>query len=986
MLDRRIQVEIGDSKQVEFYPQTKLMFWHNECNFSARLTGLDERQAVVNVEVEKTTWVRSDVEARFFEKPDEHVDGEDKAYEFEVVLKEPPASNVLTFSLQTKELDFWYQGELTEEEVKAGDYRPEHVVGSYAVYHKSKKNGQYGTGKAFHVYRPWAEDANGERVWCDLNIDAGTGVMTITLPEEFHAKAQYPVLVDPTFGYTTAPATESTWTGNRMYGMTGTPSEGGPVESISVYTRVTTGSGNIKAVLVDKASANIVSNGVGGTVAVTSTSASWRTAQYTYSARPVVAASTAYYVCAVGDSGMDYGKFYFDNTGSSGDALIDTSNSYTTPTNPTDLTTQARQYGFYATFLKRRYWVGGGASANWNATGNTNWSLTSGGSNNASVPDTDTEVFFDGVGGGASNSTLSAAITICSLDCTGYTNTLTHNASVTLTISGLVFKLAAGMTYTLGNATTSAVTFTSTSGTTALTGGGKTVGNIVLNGSGGTFQIQDTFTSSGSFTRTNGTFDGNAQTLALTGTAPTITGATTFYNLTRTGTAAKTDTLAFANDVTVTGTFTVNGNSSVNRVLVTSNTLGTARTITAATVSVTNADFRDITGAGAGSWDLSAITGLSGDCGGNSGITFTTGATQYWVGNTGSWSTAAKWGTTSGGSGGRVPLPQDNARFDANSFTLGSRVVTLDMPRAGKDIDFTGVTNTPDLALAGSSSAFVIYGSLTMVSGMTNSNTTSAMVFEGRGSHTLTSAGKTFSFQTLTINMFGGTLTLQDAYATGNKPIQVLNGTFNANGFNVTCATFTVANTSGVTITMGTGTWTLTGTDVLISLTGDTLPTISATGSTLAITNISTTSKTLALGGRSWGNLTISGDNVIITGANSFATLAVNNAGLPNGLKLTSGVTQTVTALTTNGSAGNLAILQSTSAGSAATISKASGTVSVDYMSIKDSTATGGATFYAGANSTNVSGNTGWIFTAPGGAEPLFKHPDPRLIGPILAM
>jgi hypothetical protein len=32
---------------------------------------------------------------------------------------------------------------------------------------------------------------------------------------------------------------------------------------------------------------------------------------------------------------------------------------------------------------------------------------------------------------------------------------------------------------------------------------------------------------------------------------------------------------------------------------------------------------------------------------------------------------------------------------------------------------------------------------------------------------------------------------------------------------------------------------------------------------------------------------------------------------------------------------------------------------------LKDNTATGGATFYAGANSTNVSGNTGWTFTAP---------------------
>lgn len=51
------------------------------------------------------------------------------------------------------------------------------------------------------------------------------------------------------------------------------------------------------------------------------------------------------------------------------------------------------------------------------------------------------------------------------------------------------------------------------------------------------------------------------------------------------------------------------------------------------------------------------------------------------------------------------------------------------------------------------------------------------------------------------------------------------------------------------------------------------------------------------------------------------------------------------------------------SAGTPFTLSKASGTVTADYLSLKDSTATGGATFYAGSHSTDVSGNSGWIFT-----------------------
>jgi hypothetical protein len=49
-------------------------------------------------------------------------------------------------------------------------------------------------------------------------------------------------------------------------------------------------------------------------------------------------------------------------------------------------------------------------------------------------------------------------------------------------------------------------------------------------------------------------------------------------------------------------------------------------------------------------------------------------------------------------------------------------------------------------------------------------------------------------------------------------------------------------------------------------------------------------------------------------------------------------------------------------------LSKASGTVTASYLSIKDSNATGGAVWnaYNGTN-TNVSNNTGWLFTPPSG-------------------
>jgi hypothetical protein len=108
----------------------------------------------------------------------------------------------------------------------------------------------------------------------------------------------------------------------------------------------------------------------------------------------------------------------------------------------------------------------------------------------------------------------------------------------------------------------------------------------------------------------------------------------------------------------------------------------------------------------------------------------------------------------------RVPLPQDNATI--SSAFAASQTITLDMPRLGKSINFTGTTGSPVLA---NSVANVIYGSLTMATGMTHSGT-NRLTFAGRSaSYTITSAGATFT-QQVTTNAVSGTYTLRDALST----------------------------------------------------------------------------------------------------------------------------------------------------------------------------------------------------------------------------
>jgi hypothetical protein len=349
-----------------------------------------------------------------------------------------------------------------------------------------------------------------------------------------------------------------------------------------------------------------------------------------------------------------------------------------------------------------RYWVGGGSSAAWNATGPTNWGTASDTRDNASVPDASNDVIFDNSANGNTPCTLSTTTTINSLVMTGWTNTLTQNTAVTLTIdsqdgAGNSLLMVAGMTYS--STGTALITFTGT-GTSKITTGGKAINRISFNNASGTFQLQDDLILSGTgsigvltFYELTGTFSPNGKTVTFTGAASYISAGAgktpTFYNLTRTGNATFTDSLTLASNITVTNNFVASGQSASNRLLVSSSGVATARTITAAAVDFDNVDFQDITFAG-----VMSITGADsvGDCGGNSGVNWSSivspAVAQTWTDATGgNWSDSGNWTS-------RVPLPQDDVDMDLSGggdYNTGV-TVTADMPRLGKSISWLNAT------------------------------------------------------------------------------------------------------------------------------------------------------------------------------------------------------------------------------------------------------------------------------------------------------
>jgi len=148
----------------------------------------------------------------------------DGGLRFEIVFKKkrPAMDNSFSFPIVAKNLRFSYQPFLTQEEIDAGVIRSFNVEGSYAVYHASKRDNQYMTGKAFHIYRPIAEDALGVKAWCSIHIDKylDPTSLTLTIPQQFLDEATYPITIDPDFGYTSIGGT------NYILAITnGTPNE-----------------------------------------------------------------------------------------------------------------------------------------------------------------------------------------------------------------------------------------------------------------------------------------------------------------------------------------------------------------------------------------------------------------------------------------------------------------------------------------------------------------------------------------------------------------------------------------------------------------------------------------------------------------------------------------------------------------------------------------------------------------------------------------
>jgi len=633
--------------------------------------------------------------------------------------------------------------------------------------------------------------------------------------------------------------------------------------------------------------------------------------------------------------------------------------------------------------MANRYWVGG--TATWDGTAGSKWALTSGGTGGQAVPTTSDTVFFTNLSG-ANTVTIGTGAVCSTLTMTGFTGTLAFGTN-TISAAGTGTVFTGATTYSVSgtplilvtNATATARTITAGSVTEAnsisfnINNGGSTltvtgaVRNLIFSGSfGGSFPnniltIYGNLTFKSGMTITAGT---SARTFAATSGTQKITSATLNldFPLTFSGTATYQlqDNLSVGTSTSrtitlTTGTLDLNNFTLTNFGIFSSNNSNTRAIAFGSSGVINNTRTGTVT-----SWDCATITN------------FTRTGTPY-VKFTGTNTTAStitvQHGTTSGGT-------EDNSM----SFYFDSSP-TVNLSTTNWIYDLGTLSSWGGTVTNSSTNTYIIYGSFygssdaSYFGNLTFSSTKSTPRYLPTSSNLLV---------LITINTSGtGVFNLQ-ANSTIQK-LNVLNGSFSTNGYTLDTANFDFDNSNTKSLTFNSQVNIAYENSTGIFKGNLTNTTIDMTGSTLAI-NCNNSTITLDVPNLTYPNVsvvinsdtTIYGNFIFGRGATTqtITNLTIKNNVNPDNrltdfnVKLFAGSTLNVGNISIDGiintASPNYVVLSSTTAGTQATLSKASGTVSVSYVQIQDSIATGGATWLAQTTNGNINNgnNTGWIFGA----------------------
>jgi len=374
------------------------------------------------------------------------------------------------------------------------------------------------------------------------------------------------------------------------------------------------------------------------------------------------------------------------------------------------------------------------------------------------------------------------------------------------------------------------------------------------------------------------------------------------------------------------------------------------------------------------------------DNGGNNNWTISTvgSVDLFWVNGTGNWQDSSHWSYSSGGPGGAcIPTWRDNVFFDQNSFINPNDTVNIDKQFAECHNMTWANIDSPYFFQNGF--PLEIHGSLildTAIRGDFDGMISFMAVTTG---HTINPGGQVFQ----NIVQFvgdGGGWTLTDSLTT-LQAIQHNRGSLNTNGHKVTARVYLSTTTYPRQLSLGSSEielnslWRINGNNMQfnsgqshIILKAKYAQMISEHGPGFNYHNVSFTGTSIGTGTFNilrCTNIPVTYNrvwlytNTNILGEHRFDSLLM----MPGNLyQLEHGKTQRIQSYwLLRGNNCFPLTLQSTLLGQQATVEMTSGSVAGDFLHIRDIAATGGASFFAGNNSSDVANNTGWTFSnSPG--------------------
>jgi hypothetical protein len=370
----------GLGAESEFVPSVKISRW-DEVSLKLTPKGLDKidsKDKKVSFEGNKIKYETPKQNFELYDLPISE-DLSEGGFEFEWILKEKPASNIVEFDIETEGLEFLYQPSylsmrdffekrygqditiVEDRVIRNSDGKTlskplgDNIIHSYAVYASENKTNweggkEYKIGKIGHIYRPKIIDQAGNWVWGILNVDKEKGILSVEIPQDFLDKAIYPVrhAAGLTFGYTTAGSEYVISAYNDFTGTQWTsPSDISNISDINAYTFSDGGDYYVKLMVVLLSNLNIVSDSISSPLLCANGVSAWR--KHTYVSPPSISPSTNYILGFTGSSGDAY---VLADVNASYTSWYDYSNNYTTPTNPTDAEDDTSHYlmSIYATY------------------------------------------------------------------------------------------------------------------------------------------------------------------------------------------------------------------------------------------------------------------------------------------------------------------------------------------------------------------------------------------------------------------------------------------------------------------------------------------------------------------------------------------------------------------------------------------------------------------------------------------------------------